>query len=227
MVVTFQRRVRYHLAADPKIATEALREVLRVIFAWQRRCARRNGVRPERAHSNGAITFVQRFNSALELSLHFHILVSDGVFVRAGSDVDARPRFVKLDAPTDDEVVALLDQTVRRVTDLLLRRGRLDDDMLDDAPEPHLLAAAVPVSANSMPFIEESLPPLCARRDGFSLHAGREVHQNDRVSLERLARYGLRPALALDRLSEGPDGMILPRFRGHPARGHNASRSVH
>lgn len=51
-VVTFPRRVRHHLAADPKLATEALREVLRVLFAWQRRRARRVGVRPDRAHSN-------------------------------------------------------------------------------------------------------------------------------------------------------------------------------
>ena len=31
------------------------------------------------ARSNGAITFVHRFNTALELSLHFHMLVPDGV----------------------------------------------------------------------------------------------------------------------------------------------------
>src|SRR5947208_15961497 len=48
-VVTFPRRVRYHLAADPKLATETLREVLREIFAFQRRRARRDGARPGRA----------------------------------------------------------------------------------------------------------------------------------------------------------------------------------
>lgn len=35
-VATFPRRVRYHLAADPKLATVALREVTRAIFAFQR-----------------------------------------------------------------------------------------------------------------------------------------------------------------------------------------------
>ena len=73
-VVTFPRRVRYHLAADPRLASEALREALRTIFAYQRRHARRLGERPSRASSSGAVTFVQRFNSALELSLHFHTL---------------------------------------------------------------------------------------------------------------------------------------------------------
>jgi len=36
-VVTFPRRVRYHLAADPTLATAALREVARTIFTFQRR----------------------------------------------------------------------------------------------------------------------------------------------------------------------------------------------
>ena len=52
--------------------------------------------------SNGAITFVQRFNSALELSLHFHMLVPDGVFVADGAGVDERPRFVEHEAPSDE-----------------------------------------------------------------------------------------------------------------------------
>ena len=66
-VVTFPKRVRYHLAADPKVASLALQQVLRTIFAWQRKRARSLGQRPSRASSNAAITFVQRFNSALEL----------------------------------------------------------------------------------------------------------------------------------------------------------------
>ena len=80
-VITFPARVRYHLAADPKLATAANREVLRSIFAWQRRRARALGHKPARANSNAAITFVQRFNSALELSLHFHILIPDALFL--------------------------------------------------------------------------------------------------------------------------------------------------
>ncbi len=69
-VVTFPRRVRYHLAADPKLASRASREVLRTIFGWQRRIARGLGHRLGRASTSAAVTFVQRFNSALELSLH-------------------------------------------------------------------------------------------------------------------------------------------------------------
>jgi hypothetical protein len=67
-VVTFAPRVRYHLAADPRLAAAALTQVLRVIFAYHRRRARALGVRPSRANSTGAVSFVQRFNSSLALN---------------------------------------------------------------------------------------------------------------------------------------------------------------
>lgn len=206
-VITFPRRVRYHLAADPKLASEALRLVLHAIFAYQRRRARRLGEAPGRANSNGAVTFVQRFNSALELALHFHILIPDGVFVRDGDDPDEKPRFVDIAPPDERELSALCTRIADRVTALLRRRGRIDDDTADE-PEPQLEFAARPTSSGR-PSAAEPLPPLCVRQDGFSLHAGSAVHANDRNGLERLCRYGLRPALAQGRLSQTDDGTVL------------------
>jgi hypothetical protein len=212
-VVTYSPRVRYHLAADPRLAAAALREVLRVIFAFHRRRARRLGARPARANSTGAVSVVQCFNSALALSLHQHNLVADGVFLRPRYDLDARPSFLALPEPTDDEVAALLDQIIRRVTGLLRRHGRLDDDAADSEPEQLLLfAARSPVGRRGSPGDEE-LPPLCARRDGFSLHAGRAVHANDREGLERLCSYALRPPLAQGRLSLTDDGHVLYKMK--------------
>jgi hypothetical protein len=156
---------------------------------------------------------LQRFNSALALSLHAHVLVPDGVFVRMGNDLDARPFFVGLPEPTDDEVATLLDQIIRRVTELLRRRGRLDDDAVDPEPEQLLLFAARSPVARRGPPGEDELPPLCARRDGFSLHAGRAVHANDREGLERLCAYALRPPLAQGRLSLTDDGLVLYRMK--------------
>jgi hypothetical protein len=48
---------------------------------------------------------------------------------------------------------------------------------------------------------------------GFSLHADREVHENDRQALEHLLRYGLRPPLAEDRLDRLPDGRVRYRMK--------------
>ena len=81
--------------------------------------------------------------------------------------------------------------------------------MLDDEPDMHLLAAARPAKGGDQTFVEEPLPPLCARKDGYSLHAGSAIHKNDREGLERMARYCLRPSLAQGRLTEAPNGTLL------------------
>jgi hypothetical protein len=49
--------------------------------------------------------------------------------------------------------------------------------------------------------------------DGYSLHAGVRVHENDREGLERLCRYAARPPIALHRLSEGEDGRLVYRMK--------------
>ena len=47
--------------------------------------------------------------------------------------------------------------------------------------------------------------------EGFSLHAGVVIADHDRDALERLCRYGARPAFAQDRLSWTVDGRIAYR----------------
>ena len=54
--------------------------------------------------------------------------------------------------------------------------------------------------------------PLCARVDGFSLHAARDVPPWDRGALEALCRYGLRAPVSLDRISIDPDGKVRCRL---------------
>jgi hypothetical protein len=123
---------------------------------------------------------------------------------------DERPRFVEVEAPSDEEVAELLAELAKRVTKTLHAHGRLLDDECDEEAEPHLLFAGRSAPTPSGPrHEEEALPERCARRDGYSLHAGRKVHQNDRVGLEQLARYGLRPALSLERLHVAGDGTYL------------------
>jgi hypothetical protein len=45
--------------------------------------------------------------------------------------------------------------------------------------------------------------------EGFSLHAGTHVHENDRPGLEHLCRYGIRPPLALTRLKKTLDDSYI------------------
>ena len=58
-----------------------------------------------------------------------------------------------------------------------------------------------------------TLTPRCATVDGFSLHANVAVHADDRPRLERLARYGARAPIAMDRLERLVDGRLLYRFK--------------
>ena len=48
------------------------------------------------AAKTGAVTLIQRFGSALNLNIHFHMLFLDGVYVVNGE----RPVFRRLPAPT-------------------------------------------------------------------------------------------------------------------------------
>ncbi|HMJ81453.1 MAG TPA: hypothetical protein VK592_10445, partial [Candidatus Dormibacteraeota bacterium] len=91
--------MRSHLAADPRLASRVITTVVRTLSAWQRRQARRRGVKlPRSASRMGcAVVFVQRFDSALRVYFHLHLLLADGVFVRDPAHPDARPRLVPLD----------------------------------------------------------------------------------------------------------------------------------
>jgi DNA replication protein DnaC len=50
-------------------------------------------------------------------------------------------------------------------------------------------------------------------RDGFNVHAGVRIEAGDHLSRERLARYGARPPLSLDRLRRLPGGRVGYRLK--------------
>ena len=76
--------------------------------ALQRRRARRQSLRGGQA---GAVSFIQFFGSALQVTPHFHSLVPDGVFVPREGSV----RFEPLPPPTQAEVERLLRVVRHRV----------------------------------------------------------------------------------------------------------------
>ena len=71
--------LRYQLAFDAALCTEVLAVFMRVIFGWLKSTAKNQGLRDAQG---GAITVVQRFGSSLNLNLHLHSLVLDGVYTR-------------------------------------------------------------------------------------------------------------------------------------------------
>ncbi len=83
---------------------------------------------------SGAVTAVQRFGGALNLNVHFHVAVVDGVHALGA---DGRLRFHALPPPTAQECRARTELIASRVRRLLMRRGLLrEDGASDDAGEP-------------------------------------------------------------------------------------------
>jgi hypothetical protein len=78
-VLTMPPRVRYLLAWDHALTRAVASVYLRAVLGWLRRRARRQGVREGQG---GAVAIVQRFGGALNLNVHVHTIVADGVFVR-------------------------------------------------------------------------------------------------------------------------------------------------
>jgi hypothetical protein len=210
--------LRFLFAREPEAMGSVLRIVVRAIEGWL--IGRSGHTRAEA--QGGAVTLVQRFGSALNLNIHFHILVLDGVYV---ADRTGRPRFRSVPSPTSAELTALLERIVERVGRHLERRGLLERDeeqawLSEDggeaSPLDGLLGAsityriAVGPQRGEKAFTLRTLPPAdedslesdkLARLSGFSLHAGIAARADQRAKVERLCRYVARPAVAEPRLS--------------------------
>jgi hypothetical protein len=181
----------------------------------------------------GAVVFVQRFGDALNLNVHFHALVLDGVYDARG---EGRPEFHALGPPSDEELAGIAARIARRVARALTRRGlgpeedaAATDPLASDEPWLAALAEASACGRQILgpeagqPLLRlgdrvdpEDLPagtPLCVRVAGVSLHAAVAVPARDRRRLERLCRYVARPAVASERLGQLDDGRLIYRLK--------------
>src|SRR5262249_50258581 len=116
-VLTLPYRLRYALAWDHRLCRAVLGVFIRAVLGFERRRAGRRGIP---GGTGGAVTAIQRFGSALNVNLHFHTLVAEGVFIE---DVEGTRRFVPAPAPTDHEVTRLLTAVRRRIVRLVARHG--------------------------------------------------------------------------------------------------------
>ena len=192
-VLSLPRWARWLLARDGALASQALAITLRQIFRHHGRAAGRCG----------AITFVQRFGGALNLNVHFHCVVPDGVFLEDGG-------FVAAERPSSEDVEEVLRRIARKL-ERLLRKHRpesaegLDELGREAAGSVHALPSAA--------FDPAKQGRLSAFLNGFSLHAGVHLHANDRKGLEQLCSYGARGPFSLERLSQLPDGRLCYRMK--------------
>jgi hypothetical protein len=222
-VLSLPHRLRYVLAWDHALCRAVSGVFVRAVLGFLRRRARQAGVRGGRG---GAVAIIQRFGAALNLNVHVHALVLDGVYVEDGGIL----RFHESTPPTDEEMDRLLGTVDRRVHRLLARRGVLDDlgegsaadPWRDEAPVLAGIAGAsvqgrralgvragaavrrCGASAELLALAPSGRGPCHARGNGFDLHAAVVVPPRDRARLERLCRYALPPQRAGTRAPGAP-----------------------
>jgi len=121
-VLSLAFALRFLLATDPDSLTRVLRTVYRAIsgFLLQKAGLTRTTGFP------GAVTLIQRFGSALNLNIHFHMIFLDGVYVPVEGAV---PVFRHVPAPTGTELQELVQQIAVRIDKVLEQQGLIERDM--------------------------------------------------------------------------------------------------
>ena len=220
-VLTVPYRLRYRLAWNHGLSRAVLRVYTRVLLDVYARGG--SGWTHRQRHRDAAP------GSGLNVNLHFHPLVLDGVFTEAPGGALA---FQPAPAPSDAEVAAALATIRQRVQRLLVRRGL---EPGDDAPGPAdpladespIMAGIVGASVQGRVALGPragarvrrlgeardtaavpSRGPRQAHLEGFDLHANVWVPANDRAGVERLCRYVLRPPFAQECLRLRGDGRV-------------------
>jgi hypothetical protein len=226
-VISFPFPLRYLFAAHP----QAMGKVLGIIYrAISTHLMHKAGLQLKQG-ATGAVTLIQRFGSALNLNIHFHILFLDGVYVYRK---DRPPRFQHVKAPDKAELEDLVHLISQRVGRCLERQGLLEQDdesawlELDPAEEadamPQLLGSSITYRIAIGPqqgrkaFMIRTIRPLdrpdpglerVAKANGFSLHAGVSCEGHQKDKRERLCRYIARPAVAVPRLALSSTGKVV------------------
>ncbi|OFW24881.1 MAG: hypothetical protein A3G21_02535 [Acidobacteria bacterium RIFCSPLOWO2_12_FULL_66_21] len=234
-VLSLPYRLRYQLAWDHDLWRAVVGVLFGAVFRVLRARVGDDGVEAGRG---GGVAVIQRFGGALNLNVHIHALVMDGVFARDHAGAlcfHPAPHLTTLDVA---EVLATVEPLIMR---RLERRGLgpgdgeagAPDAWTDEAPVLAGLAAASVQGTialgprrgarlrrlgDAAEPVETSAPGHChARANGFDLHAGLVVPAGQRERLERIVRYTLRPPVPQERLHLTGDGQVRLELR-HPWR---------
>ena len=216
-VLTLPFALRPMLAFDSHLASDVGALFIRTVGAFYEAEARQRGIDAQTQVGFGAVVAQQRAGSALNLNVHFHSLVLDGVYIRRHPD--APLAFRALSELTDDQVRAVLHTFRQDLAKLLIRRGLADDDIDHDVPpstmeQLTLLAVRTPAGSDSpRRSTSRRSKPLCIWEDGFTLHANTRVARHRRAELEVLCKYVTRPAVTIDQVRWRDDGLVGWRLK--------------
>jgi hypothetical protein len=204
--------LRFLLTSHPIGMSKVLGIVYRVIASY---LIKKSGLTRKNART-GAVTFIQRFGSALNLNIHFHMLFLDGVYV---DDKKSGQRFLPLTKHQASDMTLLAHKISLRLARYLERAGLIEQDLensylTEDAGDTngmsehrvysiHYRISIGPQKGKKV-FLLKTLPPqveelpgeVLGKVSGFSLHAGVSCKAHQRDKLERLCRYISRPAVS-------------------------------
>ena len=223
-VVGFPFELNGPLAFQPGLLSATERIVVDALCRWQKARAGGNG-------QVGGIHVRHRFGGSLNLHIHGHVLLMDGVFRK---DDDGTLAFAQTAPPREDELRTLAETIHRRLLGLMRRRGMLRKDTTSNEEQQLDALAACGQLALTVGKRERSGPALAlvdeeeverprggtsSKVHGINVYASSPVDGADRETLERLCRYLLRGPLALHRLKQRPDGMLSYRLKKPDRRG--------
>ena len=144
-VLSFPFQLRFLFASRPELMGKVLGIVYRAIASH---LIKKAGLTQKMAKT-GAVTLIQRFGSALNLNVHFHMLFLDGIYTK---NKQGLIRFKRTIAPNQQELAILVHTISHRVARFLERQGVLERDEeysylqlegLDEDPMQQLIGCSV------------------------------------------------------------------------------------
>ncbi|MDF1757325.1 MAG: transposase zinc-binding domain-containing protein, partial [Legionellaceae bacterium] len=121
-VLSLPYDLRFLLANNPEVLSDVLKVIHRAISSY---LIKKAGL-TVKTGKTGAVTLIQRFGSALNLNIHFHMLFLDGAY---GLDEDGDiSEFHKIVTPNLKDMQKVLHQICDRIGRLLEKRGLLCRD---------------------------------------------------------------------------------------------------
>ncbi len=155
----------------------------------------------------------------LQCNPHLHVVFLDGVCREVCDEVPFR----ELPRLSSTEVGDVLADSTKRMAQHLRRKGLLQEEHDESEPENELAALTASAVSGALPpagpeLRRGALPlshipikfdkPLCAELDGFTLHAATRAGALDLEGRETLLKYILRPAVAHERVTHAPGGLV-------------------
>ncbi len=141
-VLSLPKQIRHLLQYSEHLKSKCLRIMLQVIFAWQKKRAKNiqhhNKNIKLTTPQSGSVSVIQQFGSSLNLHVHYHCLVLDGVYYREEStntintindhDKSEQPQtyrlhFQALPEPTQEDIQQLCQRIERKTIGYLKKKG--------------------------------------------------------------------------------------------------------